>query len=318
MSEKRVYIPPEYAETDMPIIFLAGPIQGTSDWQTHAIEIIHSLGPDAQIASPRRPIFDRDEDYSVQINWETHHLRNAASNGVIMFWLAKETEHNPERAYAQTSRAELFEWKVRHERDKVKLVVGIEDGFSGARYIRHRFSQDCPDVPILDSLEETCRTIFEILQAMAPETKAGSANPDKEERLRKEIDALIPQVFPNLETKNSLRFANLGDNWTQYMPNVHRLFPDIYNTSPLALNPNFFPVYKLWVSFGSMDVTFAYYKNGRTEVKVGTDEWDKEFKMMVRKTKTDDEESGEEIRLKMIKEVLEFTLARKKFDLREQ
>jgi hypothetical protein len=45
---------------------------------------------------------------------------------------------------------------VRHERDGVKIVVGIEDGFSGARYVRHRLSRDCPAVPVLASLEEAC------------------------------------------------------------------------------------------------------------------------------------------------------------------
>jgi len=156
MAERRTYTPPEYAERK-PIIFLAGPIQGTDDWQQRAIEIIHQLNPEIVIASPRRSNFGSNTDYGEQVDWETHHLRQAGENGVIMFWLAKETEHNPERAYAQTTRAELFEWKVRHERDSAKLVIGIEDGFSGAKYIRRRFAQDCPDVPIVDSLPETCR-----------------------------------------------------------------------------------------------------------------------------------------------------------------
>ena len=65
--------------------------------------------------------------FDEQVDWETHHLRRAA------------------------------------ERDGVKVVVGIEDRFSGAKYIRRRFGQDCPDVPIVATLEETCRAVVEIV-----------------------------------------------------------------------------------------------------------------------------------------------------------
>ena len=75
-----------------------------------------------------------------------------------MFWLASQEEETPGRSYAQTSRFELGEWKQRACIDKnIKLVVGIEEGFGNARYIRRRLSQDCPEVPVLDSLEATCR-----------------------------------------------------------------------------------------------------------------------------------------------------------------
>ena len=76
---------------------------------------------------------------------------------VILFWLAREEVHICERAYAQTTRFELAEWKVRHERDGTKLVVGIENGFTGAKYIRQRLTQDCPKVPVCEMLDETAR-----------------------------------------------------------------------------------------------------------------------------------------------------------------
>jgi hypothetical protein len=95
--------------------------------------------------------------YEKQVDWETHYLNKAASIGAIMFWLAKEVNHSCDRAYAQTTRFELAEWKVRYQRDNIKLIVGIEEGFTGARYIRHRFSQDCPNIPICKNLEETCQ-----------------------------------------------------------------------------------------------------------------------------------------------------------------
>ncbi len=155
----RVYLPGDYvpeAANQTPVIFLAGPIQGARDWQAEASTIIHVSRPEVIIASPRRDYLPGEFDYGMQVDWETHHLRRAAQNGVILFWLAREEEHVPARAYAQTSRFELGEWKLRHERDGVKIVIGIEQGFSGEKYIRRRCAQDCPEVPILATLLETC------------------------------------------------------------------------------------------------------------------------------------------------------------------
>ncbi len=151
-----IILPPNYVEFDGPRIFLAGPIQGAQDWQTEAIHILQRIAPEIQIACPRKAYIDEKFVYEKQVDWETYHLRRAAQHGAILFWLAKETEHYCERAYAQTSRFELGEWKVRHERDGIQLVVGIENGFTNTRYIRRRLSQDCPNVPICDSLKETC------------------------------------------------------------------------------------------------------------------------------------------------------------------
>jgi hypothetical protein len=102
------------------------------------------------------------------------YLRRAAKEGVILFWLAKEDEHVCHRAYAQTSRFEIGEWKERHCRDGSHIVVGIEPGFTGGRYIRRRFGQDCPDVHIAESLEDTCRKAIEIAQASRKEVAIGA------------------------------------------------------------------------------------------------------------------------------------------------
>lgn len=160
--DNKIIIAPTYLEKiEGPLIFLAGPIQGASRWQDLAIQIINSSAPDLYIASPRRAEEAKGEfasaKYNEQVDWETYHIRRAAENGVIMFWLAKEFEHRCERAYAQTTRFELAEWKVRHERDGIKLAIGIEDGFTGARYLMRRLSQDCPDIKLYSTLEHTCK-----------------------------------------------------------------------------------------------------------------------------------------------------------------
>ncbi|MBX9623749.1 MAG: nucleoside 2-deoxyribosyltransferase domain-containing protein [Gemmataceae bacterium] len=159
--------PPDYPTVDGPLVFLAGPIQSAPDWQAVAAGLLHAARPDLAIANPRRAYPPGTFGYAAQVDWETHHLRRAAADGVILFWLAREADHRCDRAYAQTTRFELAEWMVRHERDGVKLVIGIEDGLSGARYVRRRFGQDCPAVPLCDSLDETCRTAVQVIEAPA-------------------------------------------------------------------------------------------------------------------------------------------------------
>ena len=170
-----VLLPPEIAPVQGPLVFLAGPIQGAPDWQADAIAWFAEHAPGLAVASPRRRYAPGAFEYAAQVDWETHHLRLAAARGVILFWLAREVVSTPGRCYAQTTRFELAEWKVRHERDGVRVVIGIEDGFSGARYVRHRFGQDCPRVPIVSSLPEACASAVELIGgAPGPTSEAAS------------------------------------------------------------------------------------------------------------------------------------------------
>ena len=166
----KVLIAPNYVnDIDTPLIFLAGPIQGAYRWQDTAVDLIQAAAPELYIASPRRASEEGEfgvEKYNGQVDWETYHLRKAGEDGVIMFWLAKEFEHNCKRAYAQTTRFELAEWKMRHEYAGAKLVVGIEEGFTGAKYIHRRFPQDCPEVQLCSTLEETCREAVKLARTM--------------------------------------------------------------------------------------------------------------------------------------------------------
>lgn len=157
--------PPDYPPLDGPLVFLAGPIQSAPDWQAVAAGLLRAARPDLHVANPRRAYPPGAFDYAAQVDWETHHLRRAAADGVILFWLAREADHRCDRSYAQTTRFELAEWKVRHERDGAKLVVGIEGGFAGARYVRRRLGQDCPGVPLCDSLDEACRGAIRLIEA---------------------------------------------------------------------------------------------------------------------------------------------------------
>jgi hypothetical protein len=164
MLEKRVFKPVEYfkkATKEVPVIFLAGPIQGCEDWQTQAIEKISDLSEGVVIASPRRDSLDNFV-FDEQVDWETYHLKRAGEKGVVLFWLAKEKFHHCERPFAQTTRFEIAEWKRNHEVNGANLVIGIEDGFTGERYLKRRLSQDSPDIPLFDRLDQTCEKAVEI------------------------------------------------------------------------------------------------------------------------------------------------------------
>jgi hypothetical protein len=152
---KELYIqPPSIIDVEGPVIFLGGPIQGAPLWQPQAASLIHKE-LEIVVASPRKEYEDGTFIYEKQVDWETFFIRRAAKYGAIMFWLANQQEETPGRAYAQTSRIELGESKIKHETEGINLVIGIEPGFGNERYIRRRFAQDCPDVPILDNLNDT-------------------------------------------------------------------------------------------------------------------------------------------------------------------
>ncbi|MBI4095669.1 MAG: hypothetical protein HY438_02305 [DPANN group archaeon] len=165
----KLIVAPDYKTIEGALVFLAGPIQGAPRWQEKAIKYLQLSAPEINIANPRRP--DKHyskgefppELYAEQVDWETFHLKKAGECGVILFWLAREAEHKCHRAYGQATRFELSEWKVKHERDFVKLAVGIEEGFTGARYIARRFSQDCPSLRIFTTLEETCQEAIRLV-----------------------------------------------------------------------------------------------------------------------------------------------------------
>ena len=155
----KVLIPPAYNDVAGPLIFLAGPIQGAPHWHQEAIALIGDASG-FQIASPRRPETGGkdypEEVYQEQIAWEHFHLARAAQNGVTLFWLAREMVHQCDRAYAQTTRFELGEAVTLHQWKGIKVVVGLEAGFSNARYLRATITRKAPGIPLCSTLAETC------------------------------------------------------------------------------------------------------------------------------------------------------------------
>jgi len=156
----KIIIPPRYLEVEGPVIFLAGPIRGAENWQGRAIHYIRSKNLELHIASPRRSVLTQDnfpeDTFDEQIDWEHYYLRRTSENGVILFWLAKEIEHRCNRAYGQTTRFELGEAAAIHHFSNIKVVVGIDEGFTGAKYIRKTLSKKYPNIPVSNTLEKTC------------------------------------------------------------------------------------------------------------------------------------------------------------------
>lgn len=161
----RVLTPPEIVSVGVPVVFLAGPIQNGPDWQAKAAELLTSLDPELVVASPRADYSGKEFVYERQVDWETHYLRRAGARGVVVFWLAHHESVDPERPYAQTTRFEIGEWKAFCQLLGADVVVGFDEGFSNSRYIRRRFSQDCPNAVLCSSLEETCAAAVALIAA---------------------------------------------------------------------------------------------------------------------------------------------------------
>lgn len=168
---EKILLPPEYHRVDGPLIFLAGPIQGAPDWQDRAIGLF-APHRGLSVASPRRPATTASEfteaDYNAQVDWEHHYLDRAGREGAILFWLAAEAEHDCARAYAQTTRFELGEAVTLHCLRGVQVVVGIEAGFTNARYLRRTLAKKAPFIPVRDTLEAACAAALDLIRHRRP------------------------------------------------------------------------------------------------------------------------------------------------------
>lgn len=153
---------PSLAETlEGPIVYLAGPIQGAVNWHLDAIDYLADRTPDLHVACPRARNFRGGPE--PHLAWERAYARRAARDGVILCWLARETAHRCNRAYAAQARFELGDWAARAQRGELRLVVGVERGFTGGPYLARRFALDYPQVPVCRSLRQTCAAAAELV-----------------------------------------------------------------------------------------------------------------------------------------------------------
>lgn len=165
-DSERLMTPPKWTGVDesLPVVFLAGPIQGAQDYQTPLARRLIAKHPNLFVASPRRLELDEKFDYDEQVFWEQANLGRAAFNGVSAFWLAAQDHSLPyeaNRSYAQTTRFEFGQVIGRKtENPAIKIQLGIDpeygvNGGGSERYFRYLARQ--ADILVhssLDSLEE--------------------------------------------------------------------------------------------------------------------------------------------------------------------
>jgi calcineurin-like phosphoesterase family protein len=162
-KNENVLYPPKINDKNNKIIFLAGPIQGSVNWQDTAIKLLKDeLPKDCKIACPRLPYKPDEFNYNKQVDWETEYLKMASSDGIILFWLANEEHHDPERCYAQTTRFELATWLERQKNNpKIKICIGIEKDFPGKKYIEKKIEDEYYDIDtIFTSLKDLCHNVI--------------------------------------------------------------------------------------------------------------------------------------------------------------
>lgn len=146
-SRYELIVSPERKEVEGAAIFLGGSITGAEDWQSEAVNLIINH---ANVFNPRRPWFgtaeDREPDkpdiFVEQADWELDHLEKA---DVVLFWLPKDT-------WGRTSRFEIG----RITGQGKPIVVGIEEGFPGERYLRYVLEHRL-GLKTHRTLQETCR-----------------------------------------------------------------------------------------------------------------------------------------------------------------
>jgi len=155
------------------VVFLAGPIQGSTNWHEECFQIFKELCKleNVTIVSPKREIGmeKNEEGYREQVLWETKHLHRAAKNGVVLFWFSNEKEivYDPDgkqRSYGKTTRTEYGEWKTRHDLTGCKVVLGLDTEWQKEKYFKTRIEQDGSNIPVCSTLIETILETINLLK----------------------------------------------------------------------------------------------------------------------------------------------------------
>ncbi|HEY8886488.1 MAG TPA: nucleoside 2-deoxyribosyltransferase domain-containing protein [Candidatus Microsaccharimonas sp.] len=169
---ERLHLPP----SDNPIpshsslVFLAGPIQGSPDWQTATAKKLLDQLPNTHIASPRRVAESHDEfKYNEQVLWELNHLRRANKLGVASFWFAARDFSLPYekgRSYAKTTRNEVNRAYGWYDFQPFPLVLGFDPDYTptGGEGERHIVAMANElKLPVYDSLDDVIsQTILQL------------------------------------------------------------------------------------------------------------------------------------------------------------
>ena len=171
-----IYVPkqivPLTPTIESPLLFLAGPIRGGGDWQSHMAEHAMSREPSALVTCPSRwdskhrlakhfyqPFSKADNR---QLVWERHYLKQAGLEpnvpGCVIFWLGLESAEHPHpgpEPYAMDTRREIGKFTAFAEMMKIRMVVGGHRDFHGLDVILLELSEAVgKPFPFYESMEE--------------------------------------------------------------------------------------------------------------------------------------------------------------------
>ncbi|PWU05346.1 MAG: hypothetical protein C5B51_14775 [Terriglobia bacterium] len=165
-------IPKTYvAKLDSPVIFLAGPLKTSSNWQDDAVDVLFSLEKNLSIVSPRKGVREGIANYIVSGDdyffprpraWERHYLDVASREGAVMFWLPGEAMHNHIKVYGAMTWFELGHCIADLRRgNNPRFCIGSDGHFPEIDILQYDLSIEAPEMSIKKTLDATC---FEAIQ----------------------------------------------------------------------------------------------------------------------------------------------------------
>lgn len=161
MSHGRIVRPIEYPIPKLKdnFFFLLGP-NAVPPWQEQAITLIQTANTKVEIISPCHPNHNpsrlSDAENRRLAIWELHYLREAWKRGILLCWFPAEQEHRCDEPFAQNCRDEFGRSIEQHIHNRARLVVGIEPGYGGGRFLRTALEVDCQDLKVPTTLAATC------------------------------------------------------------------------------------------------------------------------------------------------------------------
>jgi hypothetical protein len=156
-------VPPEIYDVEGPIIMLeAAPL--TPRWEAEAADMLHQIDREIIVAIGRAELVNGGYQSNEFEKWKEYYSNRAAKWGGITIMLAAAEVKEDKSAVGFVNGYSLHDQisalcKMKIENQNLNLVIGIEEDFEAAAVIEQSIMSQCPSIPILSSLEDTCITI---------------------------------------------------------------------------------------------------------------------------------------------------------------
>ncbi len=129
----------------IPVMFLAGGITGTENWQKQFIEMLGDVN--VTIINPRREIYiNSPKEAKRQIKWEFNafeYVLGCSYHPSVSFWFPKSS----------ICPIALFELGKMVMADEIRLYIGCEPGYARELDIQEQVRLARPEVEVDDSLD---------------------------------------------------------------------------------------------------------------------------------------------------------------------